>query len=339
MIEVMVVDEFKALQKLKNTWSALLEIGPVNSFFLTWEWIETWWECYRSEFELLVLVAAENGVVCGIAPLIIRNHPLKRLEFFGQNKAYGECLDFLIQPGLEKKVTMAFCQRLAELRNDGKWINLHLAVIREDSPNLGLVIRSFADLGINIARSEPRICPVIEFPTTWEDYLANKGGRFRSQVMRAEKRLSQIGDVSLELARNTGEIDNFFDDFVFLHHMRWSKPVDEKFFGFLRQIAHKLYPLNRLILARLRVGETVVAARFDFIYAKKIWNYQGGWRTDFSKLGVGNVCICEEFKYCLDQGIFEYDFLEGDSRFKRHWSTSFYRAFDLSIGEGDTFIL
>jgi len=325
--------------ELAPLWNKLLEKSSAKSVFLTWEWIDTWWQTYHASFNLSVLIALEDGAVCGIAPLIVRKEPNPRLEFFGQNKAYGEYLDFIVPGGREEQVTPLLCNKIAELHRQGEWNCMSLAVVLENSPNFSLIADSFRENGLEIHKSAKRSCPYLEFPENWDQYLALKSEKLRKQIEYNERRLTRHGEFRVEYPNNIDEVDEFYDDFVGLHNQRWDKPMDDVFFSFHRHIAHRFFPLNRLLLARLRVGQTIVAAKFDFVFDNKIWGYQGGWLKEFGKLEVGSILLCEIFKYCLQQEIREYDFLEGDSWYKRRWSTSSYWAFDLTYGApGSTFI-
>jgi hypothetical protein len=279
-------------------------------------------------------VALENGEPCGIAPLIVRQGKTTRLEFFGQNKAYGEYLDFIVPGGRESQVTPEICKKIAELHGLGVWHNMNLAVIREDSANFPHITNSLRQHGIEINQSAARFCPFVQLPISWEFYLTQKSGKLRKQIEYNERRLARHGSAVIEFPSNIEQVDEFFDDLIYLHNQRWDKAPDNVFFDFHRRIAHRFFPLNRLLLARLRLGQTIVAAKYDFIFDNKVWGYQGGWLTEFGKLEVGSILLCEIFKHCIHQGIREYDFLEGDDWYKRRWSTASYTAFDLTSGNG-----
>jgi CelD/BcsL family acetyltransferase involved in cellulose biosynthesis len=105
---------FVRLQSLRAGWNELLARCWSQSVFLTWEWIEAWCQTYQAGFDLLILVARQDSEICGIAPLVSRRDTL-RLEFVGQNKAYGEYLDFLVPRGLESSIIPALCKSIMEL--------------------------------------------------------------------------------------------------------------------------------------------------------------------------------------------------------------------------------
>jgi len=332
-INIQIIESESKLTELAAVWNNLLGESHTKSVFLSWEWIETWWQTFHSSFSPLILMAVDEGVPCGIAPLVVRKGPSPRLEFFGQNKAYGEYLDFIVPRGKEDQVTPALCKKIAELHAAGKWQSMSLAVVLENSPNFSLIPSSLKRHGLEIDTSPVRFCPFVNLPENWEMYLTRKGKKLRKQIEYNERRLNRAGEFKIEFPKNISEVDEFFDDLIYLHNARWDKPLDDAFFSFHRRIAHRFFPLNRLLLARLRVGQNVVAAKYDFVFDNKVWGYQGGWLKEFKKLEVGSILLCEIFKYCISQEIREYDFLEGDSWYKRRWSTSSYKAFDLTYGK------
>ena len=60
-LQVVVVDSEQAFYGLEPIWNDLLESSGSRSLFLRWEWIETWWAVYGSDYRLLVLLAHDKG--------------------------------------------------------------------------------------------------------------------------------------------------------------------------------------------------------------------------------------------------------------------------------------
>jgi CelD/BcsL family acetyltransferase involved in cellulose biosynthesis len=332
MIEIEIIDSLSRLQSLRAVWNPLLGKSWGQSVFLTWEWVEAWWETYHAGFELLVLAARHDNEVRGIVPLVVRKQT-RRLEFLGQNRAYGEYLDFLVPQGLEASTVPAMCKAIMELGGLGRWSNIHLATVLADSPNLNFILTELRNAGADLRQSPPRVCPFVQLPPTWEDYLALKGSGFSRRIRYNEGRLAQLGTVTVESPSNEQEVDEFFDDLVDLHNRRWGTEMDPQFSGFHRQIARTFFGLDQLLLVRLRVGSTIVAAKYDFVFDNKIWGYQGGWLPEFQDREVGNVLMARILKQAIQDGRREYDFLEGEAWYKSRWSTSQRTAFDLVHGE------
>ncbi len=331
LITTEVIDKFKALGPLRDAWDGLLARSFSRSVFLSWDWVETWWKHYGTDFEPLVIVARDDGVPCGIAPLIIRKGDIRRLEFFGQNKAYGEYLDFLVAEGDECRVTPEICRAMVERYDDNSWQSLSLAVILERSPNLAMIRHALERHGLDVVLQH-RTSPYIRLPATWAEYLRIKGKKLRKRIEYNERRLARLGKVAVEFPRNLCEVDHFLENLIALHCYRWKVKPNEIFFGFHREIARRFYSLDRLLLARLKVGDRVIAAKYDFVFDKRAWGYQGGWLREYAKYEVGSVLLCELFKHCIDNELAVYDFLEGEDWYKRRWSTHSLASVDLTCG-------
>jgi CelD/BcsL family acetyltransferase involved in cellulose biosynthesis len=338
-IEIEIVDTEERFLALAPFWNELLLQNAAKSVFLTWEWIRTWWATYGSRFQLCVLVARDRNRPCGIAPLIVREGSSQRLEFIGQNRAYGEYLDFIVSPGMEDEVTSSFCRALMNLRDAGVWHTMCLAVVRSDSVNLPIITRIFGAAGVPVRRSAERISPIVELRSSWQNYLEVKSPKLRQRIAYNERRLGRLGAFAVEYVTDAGEIDEFFDDFKRLHLHRWSAESDDTFFDFHRLIAHRFFDAGRLLLARLRVKNAVVAAKYDYVFDNRAWGYQGGWLLEYGEFEVGSILLCEVFKRCIERRISTYDFLEGDDWYKQRWATDRLCSYDLTIGRaGPPFI-
>ncbi len=50
--------------------------------------------------------------------------------------------------------------------------------------------------------------------------------------------------------------------------------------------------------------------------------FQGGWDPDFAKVVLGKVMVADVVEWAIGEGLNEYDFLGGDARYKREWSST-----------------
>jgi CelD/BcsL family acetyltransferase involved in cellulose biosynthesis len=324
------VEQELDLLTLKPCWNSLLSRSQNDTFFLTWDWVWTWWQVYGEDYKLFVLVARNpRDTVCGIAPLVLNRTSLNCLEFVGQNQAWGEYLSFIVEQGWERDVTEAICHALLKLRTEGRWSSLHFRFVRRDAAILPLMLEAFDNRGISLTVSAEDVAPFVELPDIWERYLEAKGPSFRKRVALNERRLSRGGEVRLVFAGVDMPIQETFDHLVALHNERWSKVMDTRFECFHRRLCNEIAPFGQLVLVLLKVGEGVVAAKYDFAYGGKIWNYQGGWSRDFARLRVGSVLIARIIEWAISRGFSEYDFLAGDYPYKRWWSTGVRYTVDL----------
>jgi CelD/BcsL family acetyltransferase involved in cellulose biosynthesis len=119
-MKIKLIDRFADLRSYAAQWNDLLARTGSPSVFLTWEWIEPWWEVFGAKFDLAVLFAEKDGRLVGIAPLM--TGPLlkgtggglmRALMFVGQRgDTLAEYLDFIVEPGREADVVEAFAEYL-----------------------------------------------------------------------------------------------------------------------------------------------------------------------------------------------------------------------------------
>ena len=194
---------------------------------------------------------------------------------------------------------------------------------------LPLMLEAFDKRGLTLALSDEEVAPFVGLPETWERYLEVKGPSFQKRIALNERRLNRLGQVQLVFAGDDMTIPEAFDQLVALHNARWGKVMDERFERFHRRLCDEIAPLGQLVLVLLRVGDQVVAAKYDFAYGGKVWNYQGGWSPDFSRLRVVSVLVARIIEWAISKGFSEYDFLAGDYPYKRWWSTEVRYTIDL----------
>ncbi len=326
------VSDSDTLRSLGPEWDRVAARSVSRSFFASWHWVETWWRHYQEPYDLLTLVARRGSEPIAIAPLVVRRGPSPRLEYMAQDRAYGEYLEVLGDPDDVEHAIPVLAGHLANLRSTGVWSSAHLATMLSTSPTLPLLEQALVQNGVAVLRTGERACPYVELPGTWPEYLRAKGPDLARRVRYNRSRLERSGPVQLEWPRDAGQVAEFFDEFVRLSHLRWRTPVHPRFVSFLQDLVLCLFPRGELVLCRLRVGDTVVAAKLDFVFDGKIWGYQGGWLPDWGTREVGSVLLCELFQWGIETGMREYDFLEGDVWYKRRWSTAVRLACDLVEG-------
>ncbi len=332
-IDIQTIETDDAFFALEPVWNHVLSQCNNNSVFLTWEWIETWWMVYAADYRLAVLLAFEDGRPSAIAPLVIRRREKPRLEFFGQNQAYGEYLGFLVPAGRETDLIGAFCSRLADMRRQGLWETMAFAVVREDQLEFQVICDRLTQLGITTQKLEPRISPVAHLAPSWQSYVAGLDRQFVRRIEYNLRRLSRIGPIRFEMAATSDECRTFFDDFIDMNNERWQRPMDETFIAFHRRIASRFLPLGRLALARLSLAGKPIAVKYDYIFDNKVWGYQGGWDRAFAKYEVGSVLLYKLLAHAATADLEAYDFLEGNEWYKRRWSNRQIVARDIVHGE------
>jgi CelD/BcsL family acetyltransferase involved in cellulose biosynthesis len=143
--------------------------------------------------------------------------------------------------------------------------------------------------------------------------------------------------------------ENFDENFsilIDLHQSRWNARgklgvfASENFLRFHRMLTAKLLPKGcvRLIIAFM--AGTPISAVYDFVYNKKMCNYQNGLRTPDGPGGPltihspGTLVQALSIKYSIESGLDEYDLLKTPTdSYKLKWRAPKRRMVQIRISQ------
>lgn len=325
-----VVRKLEELAPQAERWNALLARSRSNSVFLTWEWIELWWQVFGGKLTPTVLLAEEDGRWVGIAPLMTAPHPapggryVRTLKFIGQGGGtLAEHLDCFVEPGHEAAVAAAFADHLCgPLRR--KWDALLLERVLTSSPNVAPFKARLLEHGVAVTARNEQPSPYLHLPSSMDALLAAKSSNFRYQYQRSRKKLNGLADVRLLRAGEDMPIEEAIGVLAELNRARWQEAGSsfrtDDYRRFHLALAQRFAERGWLWLAVLTVAGEAIAARYDFAYGGKVWCMQGGWSPARQDLNPGTVMTGEVIAWAIAQGLGEYDFLCGEDHYKRRWS-------------------
>ena len=134
----------KEFRTLKEEWNKLLFRSTVNTIFLTWEWMFTWWKYYGQGKRLfIVTVRDKGGELLGLAPLCIKEAKaygltsMKTLTFLGSGEVCSDYLDFIISAERNEDILKAILEYLES--HSRQWNYTSLSDISESSSNLDYI--------------------------------------------------------------------------------------------------------------------------------------------------------------------------------------------------------
>jgi CelD/BcsL family acetyltransferase involved in cellulose biosynthesis len=194
---------------------------------------------------------------------------------------------------------------------------LDLCNIHQDSPTLGILPDLAKARGWTVSTARDDVCPIVQLPDTWEEYLEMLEGKQRREIRRKLRRAGPsdwyiVGpDHDLEV-----EIEGF------LHLMAASAPDKAGFLtlrmrDFFRHLARVMYDAGWLQLVFLTVGDRKAAAYLNFVYNNRVLVYNSGldWQT-FPRLGAGIILTAHSIRHAIEHRREVFDFMQGDERYK-----------------------
>jgi CelD/BcsL family acetyltransferase involved in cellulose biosynthesis len=165
------------------------------------------------------------------------------------------------------------------------------------------------------------VCPLIDLPATWEDYLALLDKKERHELRRKMRRAEQSEEsVQLYITEGFDTLDADLDAFITL--LVVSRPDKASFMSdqmraFFHAAGHVAQRAGWLQLAFLRVGGVNAAAYMNFDYAGRIMVYNSGLDPkNFQWLSPGIVLMGKLIQQAIEQQRAVFDFLRGNEDYK-----------------------
>ncbi len=195
----------------------------------------------------------------------------------------------------------------------------HAAVLAQIPAGCRLVEHATA-AGWQVAEGE--VCPVLELPATWDDYVRSLGKNMREQIKRYPKRLEKQCAVEYQLAHGEAEVQQGLTDLFQLHGKRWrargqtgvlATPGRQKFH---REVCHAFARHNWLRLWTLRCDGKPACVLLNYFYGGRYYFFIGGFDPEMMRLSVGTCLFARVFQHAIEEGAREFDFLRGEEEYK-----------------------
>ena len=358
MLRTRVIDNLPDLEAMTGAWRDLLDRSAWSEPTLTPLWILTWWRVFGDTEgrRLRVLAFLDEGRLVGLAPLQTRRAferrvlPFQRLELLASGEAQEDeiCSDYLgllAERGREAEVAAAFA---AALLGDevGAWDELCLLAMSADLPMLRLLADALRARGATVAVDDSLragMCRYIPLPATWDTYLKQLDKYQRYGILRALRDLEAWtgpGGYELHRASTPGELEEGKRVLVRLHEELWLGRgqrgcfASERFLRFHEAVMPDLLRNTdgTLDLLWLTARGEPIAALYNIVYAGKTYVYQSGRKEDVPRgIRPGIAVHALAIRRAIELGQHEYDFLSGESLYKKQLSRAVHPLVALRV--------
>ena len=182
--------------------------------------------------------------------------------------------------------------------------------------------RAFFDSLGSSTRSRPyEECPIIDTTGSWDEFLASKTSKFRTNHKRMLRKVNGLGELCVSRAEPA---EALFAEMLEVERNSW-KWSDGS--AFLRNPATRSFMKSILLESQLpvelwtcRVDGELGGFAICFTTGSCRQYYLPSFRQDFWGLGVFLMAHLIELS-CSQDDIKEFDFLRGDESYKIPWST------------------
>ncbi len=296
----------------------------------SWDWTSVWLDHYGDVVPHRFAVGMAGDAACAVVLVtggIGRSRgPFKlrtvHLGTAGEPRGEGVFVEYnrvLVDPDHRAAFADAL---MRDLREDPSWHQLELDGFAPEDAEAFL-------------RAEPLLeyrrvpCPTMDLrsvESAERSVLAALKSATRRKVRRS---LEGLGEIETEWADTPEQALDILDELMQLHQRRWTSVGESgvfaspRFADFHRELIPRLLPKSAVILFRVRARGETVGCLYHFVERGRVLFYQSGL-APFSNRQItpGFVAFASCMQACLERGLTEYDFLGGDSRYKRDLSTT-----------------
>jgi CelD/BcsL family acetyltransferase involved in cellulose biosynthesis len=330
-VTLSILKEESDFEKLKDIWNSLLVKTAHNNIFLTWEWLYSWWEVYKKNLQLNILIIENGNEIKGIAPFYIEKVRFMGLsynflKFLGDKEVCSEYLDLILDNQMNDKILVEIHNFLSK---DSCWDCIHLVDFNQKSKLLAILEGISNQKKYNMQKTTTTSNHYIILPKSWEVYLSMISNHFRKKFKKNFKHLNQDFIVRFEDITQNKDFDLRYSMKLMMeiHEQRWKSKRKygvfkrKKFSQFHILVSERLLQRNLLRLFFLFLNDHPVAVRYGFEYMNKYYSYQAGFLPEYQEYSIGTISHFLNIQNSIEKNLTEFDFLRGNLPYKQHYRT------------------
>jgi hypothetical protein len=215
-----------------------------------------------------------------------------------------------------------------------EWHQLDLCNVPDNSLTRTILPEVAGQYDLTVIESIIEVCPIIELPDSFENYLEGLDSKERREVRRKLRRANGA-EARFHTVSNEDDLTVAVDEFLTLLQKSTFEKRDwlnEGRRALFHEIAKAAQDDGSLQLLFLEVNEQNAAALFNFDYGNRIWVYNSGLDPElFSALSPGVVITAKAIESAIENGRYEFDFLRGDEEYKYRFGAEDREIYRLQI--------
>lgn len=301
---------------LSSEWDDLASRGMTDTPFQTLAYQRAWWTHLKPDGATLLSVVTrdDEGALLGIGCFYACDG---QLHFNGCIEE-TDYLD-LIAPAAQAEVVWRATWECLMAEDIPAWRLLELCNVPALSPTRIILPELARTNQLNFDESVNEVCPIIQLPATFEDYLSMLDSKQRRELSRKLRR-AEAADVTTTVvgadAELNAEVDSFLD---LLQKSTFEKRdwLNEGRRALFHEVARAAQDAGTLQLMFTSVEGRRAAGLFNFDYNGRVWVYNSGLDpAAFAALSPGLVLTATAIQQAIESGRKEFDFLRGNEEYK-----------------------
>ena len=320
-----VLDSQEQFLLYRKQWNQLVEQSQSPTYFMSWEWLDTWLSVYGEIADQLLIVLVfdmENKLVGAIPLYLVKGEnasvSCQHLRFIGSGEeeweeVSTEYLDVVTRPGTEDKVCQFLFNKLDTLGLS--WDIFIVENILEDSIFLRKLVPILLGNSYNLVVNKSGQRYRISLPESWSNFEAGLGKSMRRKVRQSKKRIQEMEGYKTE---ETNNIELGLSELKALHGERWKKKnmagafSSPKFLAFHQQFMSRFLEDGKLRLRRTSIENDLIAILYNIRFAETESYYQSGFDLQLgSRVRPGIYAHMQAIEVSIEEKVKYYDMMKG----------------------------
>lgn len=305
----------------KENWDKLLEGSDLTSYFLTWEWLYSFWlSLYDINHELRIYTFKVGTKLVGILPLylhksFINGFWVRKLHFLGDGVA-SDRMDLICLPGYHKACCDLF-YRDVFIKKKNNFDMIEFQSMCDES----YLLEYFKEKEKSHFLKEI-VCPKVVLPETYKEYLDRYNSRKRNRIKKRSKKIYEdFESVEIEyhsLKHRKDLLDTLFDlhkkrsDVVRNGKSSFCNNYRKEFNTFLCENCEN----ESVFFSIVKINGKIASILYLFLYKRNLYYYQNGWLPKYADYSIGMFHLYETIEYAIGKGYLTFDLLRGDEPYK-----------------------
>ena len=333
-----------AVVALRDEWRELLGRCPPGSFYLTWEWMASWYETYADEGAVRCLTVRDgSGRLLGVVPLFLsrrRDSKLSRRQIgFASTygPSWGSSLELSSPPEAQATVAAAAAGYLQTIRPE--WDCVKLLRVPGDAQSVWPLIRALVAEDWRVSVRPYMRCSLMALPDDPGQVLANLASAKLRKHCRSGVRRLQADYPHREwlLCADAEQLGLQLERYMALNVERRADRARTSTFA---QTKHRLcfqramqrfWEAGWLRLLRLRIEGEAVAFQPYLVYRQNVYLLTPAWAPSYAHYEVGHQLFVQALSLAIQEGARHADFLIGEERYKTRYTRATRQLLDIVV--------
>lgn len=269
-----VVSEDAEFSSMAEEWERLCRECPDSEYFVSWPWLQTWWNEYGKDASLRIYsVRASSGELLGVLPTYIKERKsflqlkFHELRFIGTGAGpQAGYFDLVARPRDRGRVSRVVIPSL--LSDSAVWDVLQLESMPAESPLTRRLLKDLpgqADEGLREER------PIVELPPEWSHYLQMVPDEVRESIKHTRERLSFDGALSVDMVSSSWDVKTAMEDLFRLGARDKTLGLDARQRDLLMRVARKFADRDQVRCFVLRQQTDTIAVLLGFWWQSTLY--------------------------------------------------------------------